>query len=812
MNEPDLRQASCVASRGRFLALVILLGFALVLVAMGATASPARVTAQEESVDPLGFPPALQNSQKSASQRSLAPGERLTYTIWLRNTGPASVTVDVIDPVPPTVQYVDGSASHGAAYDNSTATLTWKGITVPRWGVVPLTFAVAVDEVLSPTLITNTAIITAGSAAVERSTWTLLVPQQAGPGHDLRNSQKTASRTIVASGERLTYTIWLRNTGPAAGVAQVADPLPTGVQYVPGSASPDAAYSADTRTLSWANVAVPGWGAAQLTFAVTAKEVLTPTLITNTAIISAGGVSLERSTWTLLVPERPGPGHDLWNSRKTASRRILEAGGILTYTIWVRNAGPEEVIAQVTDPLPAAVEYVEGSASHEGTYKQDSATLSWDNIPIPGQGAAQLTFAVRANNVLSPTLVTNTATISVGGESIERSVLVLLVPQRPRPEPRLGGSHKTASQHMAAPGQTVTYTILLHSSGVEEVTARVTDSLPAEMQYVHDSASPKASYNKTAGTLTWDCITVPVRGETSLTFAMTAGEVESPRMTVNRAEISAGDRTWEKQARVLLLPAPPTSDVEPPVVHSLTIEDRDVLADPKVTLHISATDNVGVASMYLREWQWTGNPWPHWEVVQSSGWIPFEADYAWELSTKSGAHFVGLWVADAARNRSSMGMRAIDFASLILPGAEVPPIGIVPYLVYYDAGEEVSASLTSTSGEARLYAWALDRGRELIAGNTEEISFTTEAAGIYLFVVDGEHGDTYDLTIAPAGGPRADRPAGPAPRGPAALTVDRSAGVAADLLALFSLSDLDPLDSAQAPIASFQVYLPFVAR
>ena len=177
------------------------------------------------------------------------------------------------------------------------------------------------------------------------------------------------------------------------------------------------------------------------------------------------------------------------------------------------------------------------------------------------------------------------------------------------------------------------------------------------------------------------------------------------------------------------------------MVDSFTIGDTDVYTGPDVTLNIAAHDNVGVTSMYLAEWVLSSKPAPHWQPVTNSGWIPYQAKYAWTLNNQSGTHYIGVWVADAAMNRSKLTCAAIDFASLILPGAQVSQGQMIPYLVYYPAGVDVTAALAVTSGEAHLHLWkpgnmfGPDHSSALSGAATQTITFTTKSAGMYMFLV-----------------------------------------------------------------------------
>lgn len=206
-------------------------------------------------------------------------------------------------------------------------------------------------------------------------------------------------------------------------------------------------------------------------------------------------------------------------------------------------------------------------------------------------------------------------------------------------------------------------------------------------------------------------------------------------------------------------------------------------------------------------------PIPHWEIAQTSGWVPYQADYPWTLGAESGVHFVDVWVVDAADNISFLGCNGLDYASLLLPGETVGKHGLVPYMVHYEAGEDVTATLATTSGDADLYVWfpnnfgppdeySIESGTA-----TDQVIFTTPSAGTYLFLVHGYEASTYDLSITPGGGPRAWAMGG-------ALAASNE--VAADKTPQFeqepvlTWSGMNPLAVAQAPDGPFMIYLPVV--
>jgi uncharacterized repeat protein (TIGR01451 family) len=636
------------------------------------------------------------------------------------------------------------------------------------------------------------------------------------PDQDLSPSYKVASQKMVSPGERLTYTIRLINAGTSQAVADVADVLPHPANYILDSASAGGIYDPARRALAWRGITVPVMGDVSLSFVVTMTAAPAPMPVVNTAVISAGNRLLERSAWVTLMPSPPAHGPDLYLSQKYASRHAVIPGETFTYTIQLVNVGTADALAQVTDPLPDEVSYVPGSATGGGVYDSATATLAWQNVTVPVHSHVWLTFMATAGNTTTPTQVINTAVISAGGVSLDRSAWVLLIPERPAPRPNLRPSHKMASQNVVAPGDLFTYTIHLRNVGTADAVVAVTDRVPEQVNYVADTASSGGVYDPLAGTVSWSGITVPMKSDVSLTFAVTASTTASPTIVVNTAVISTGTESLVRMARVRLVPSHPQIDPFPPVVHSLTIDDKDVLTSPTVTLHISATDNVGVQQMYLREWQWTRLPMPHWQVVKSSGWVPYQETYSWTLGSEAGTHFVGVWVADAARNTSRLNRRAVDFASLLVPGASIPRSGVTPYLVYYDAGVNVNATLTPITGDVDLYVWFTGHLTRPVTTASTVVSFTTPAAGVYLFVAHGRPGSTYDLVITPEGGLRPPLNTMEVQAGDVSPDVviegeQAASGVPDDLIALITESALNPPDLADAPETNI-VYLPIVMR
>jgi hypothetical protein len=250
-------------------------------------------------------------------------------------------------------------------------------------------------------------------------------------------------------------------------------------------------------------------------------------------------------------------------------------------------------------------------------------------------------------------------------------------------------------------------------------------------------------------------------------------------------------------------------------VTSVEIAGGDVQTDRDVTLNIAATDNVGVVKMQVQEWVLDrGARPPRWRVVQQSGLIDYQTSLPWTLTDQPGTHYIGVWAQDAAGNYSVLDRGDIDFASLLLPNSSVGQREATPYLVRLEQGQNVSAALTTSAGDADLYVWypggfGRPDKRSIVEGQGgDSVSFSAPTTGTYVFMVYGFEAATYSLSITGAGtaGIAADLDAETAAKGEGLLAEP-----------LLSVAGVDPLatvarDDGQPFAPSVRVYLPIMRR
>jgi uncharacterized repeat protein (TIGR01451 family) len=250
-----------------------------------ATIDPGVDTPFNRSAAVVVSGPNLASSTKTVSAASTQWNSGLTYTVVLRNTGGAfPATVRVTDTLPAGLAYVPGTltATRGTPDDASAPTLKWSG-DMTNTASVTITYRASVTAYTTQTL-SNTATINPGvGAPFNRSAASVV------NGADLAGSAKLASSVTTQSGELVTYSIVLRNTGGAFPVTvRVTDTLPAGLTYVPGTFTATRGTPDDSGapTLIWSGT-LSTTPVVTLTYNATVATITAASLV-NTALIDPG--------------------------------------------------------------------------------------------------------------------------------------------------------------------------------------------------------------------------------------------------------------------------------------------------------------------------------------------------------------------------------------------------------------------------------------------------------------------------------------------------------------------------------------------
>ncbi|WP_214109611.1 DUF7927 domain-containing protein [Acrocarpospora catenulata] len=451
---------------------------------------------------------------KSADSDAAAPGETVTYTLKVTNSGQTSYTganlADSLSGVLDDAVYNnDVSASTGTA-GYTAPNVTWTG-NLAVGASATITYSVTVDnpDLGDKSLVNTTTSTTAGSNCAVGSTdsrCSLTTP--VADVSDLTFSKDT-DRTSVAPGGTVTYTITVTNSAaePYLG-ATFTDSLSGELD--------DAVYNNDAvatagtvgytaPNLTWTGN-VPASGSVTVTYSVTANgngdKILTDTLTSTSpgGNCPVGG-SDPRCAETVTV--------SVLTIGVSANAGTTTPGGAIQFTSTFTNTGqtPYEGISiafpggdLIDDVLPG----VETVTS--GTLSSDHGLVWTGNIPVGGVVTMSSTFTVRnpdpGNRVARMSAISDTPGSNCptgnANPACSASVQVLI--------PALTIT-KSASAPTAVPGGSVTYTITLENTGETPYTGiSVTDPLAGLLDdavYNGDASATTGDVSYADQVLTW---------------------------------------------------------------------------------------------------------------------------------------------------------------------------------------------------------------------------------------------------------------------------------------------------------------------
>ena len=428
-------------------------------------------------------------SNESGTQPGIAePGETLTYTITLSNSGTTDATAyGVTDPLDPNVTFV--SASNGGAL--SGGTVAWTNLTVPANGTLALTVVVTVNTPIPAgvSAIENLAYPTGSTPPDCTATPTppaCVITPTPGVVSIVKTVSDANGNGLAEPGETLTYTITLSNTsGGDALNYGVTDPLDANVTFVSASNGGTAASG----TVTWTGLTIPAGQSLALTVVVTVNTPL-PTNVTQIGNLAyqTGGTPPDCSAvpqptnCTVIPVPLPGAITLVKTVADANGNGLAEPGETLTYTITLSNSGGQAVTGYgVTDPLDANTTFV--SADNGGTAAGN--TVTWTGLTIPAGGSLALHVAVTVNSPL-PANVTQIGNLAyqTGGTPPDCTATPLPPGCAVIVTPPPGAPLLSIAKHLATPelqpGGTATYTLTVANVGTAAATnATISDPIAA---------------------------------------------------------------------------------------------------------------------------------------------------------------------------------------------------------------------------------------------------------------------------------------------------------------------------------------------
>ncbi|MFC4820680.1 DUF7507 domain-containing protein [Dokdonella ginsengisoli] len=466
---------------------------------------------------------------KTATPSPFTVGQPASYTITVTNAGagPTAGNVTVSDALPAGITLTGASGANWSCTGTTAVSCVYTGVLAAGASTtVTLQVAVAASAANGNNTATASGGGDAGCPAAARCSGAVTVPVNASADIVLA---KTVDNPAPNVGETVTFTVTASNAGPsnATGVA-VTDALPAGLSFV--SATPSQG-NYDSATGLWTIGALAN--SAQATLTMTA-QVLSAGALSNTATRSAGDqFDPDTSNNAATASLNAQPSADL-QVNKTASTATPNLGSNVTFTITVRNGGPNDATGVVVDDaLPAGLNFVSATPS-QGSY--DPGTGVWTigalsngaevtltmvaTVGMPGE--LTNTAGIAASDQHDPNPANDSSGVTINGQAADIQVL------------------KTVDEANPTRGDTVTFTVTVTNLGPSAATSvRVEDALPAGLSFV--SATPsQGSYDP--GTGLWTIGNLAASGAGAVATLTVSATVDSDAGATNQASLDALDQ------------------------------------------------------------------------------------------------------------------------------------------------------------------------------------------------------------------------------------------------------------------------------
>jgi uncharacterized repeat protein (TIGR01451 family) len=225
-------------------------------------------------------------------------------------------------------------------------------------------------------------------------------------------------------------------------------------------------------------------------------------------VISYKGANSSGPTFTDMV--RIAETGNLELSSKAVTPAATTPGGVITWTIVVRNTGVAPALAEVIDPIPLNTSYVAGSATASfgppPVYDSTNNRITWQSgTPLAVGQAVTITFATQVNGDFVSGLIRNQAEVI----DMDTGLRTRVAAAASVGSSNLSSAQKTVNLGQAFLNDTLIYTIRVTNTGTLTATGTlVEDPLPGGVVYQAGSMSSSggsgaASYDALSNRVLW---------------------------------------------------------------------------------------------------------------------------------------------------------------------------------------------------------------------------------------------------------------------------------------------------------------------
>jgi len=243
----------------------------------------------------------------------------------------------------------------------------------------------------------------------------------------------------------------------------------------------------------------------------------------------------------------------LGGSTVVADRSAVSGSDTLTYTIALRNDGPQEVTASLSNTVPVSLTLIPGSLTGAASYYTSTRRVSWEGALAPGE---IITFTYRVTvvaGVPDDAVIVNTARLGLEDQGVRfhRAATVRVN------APDLSASVLRCSPAATRPSSVVTCALTLANTGLSDAAAATAVTIfPEDVTLVPDSLawSGGGVAEALSGAMYWSG-SLSVQAQVAVTYrlALSGGPRQPTLYSATFLDDGVGG-AWERDAWVLVEP------------------------------------------------------------------------------------------------------------------------------------------------------------------------------------------------------------------------------------------------------------------
>ena len=211
----------------------------------------------------------------------------------------------------------------------------------------------------------------------------------------------------------------------------------------------------------------------------------------------------------------------------------VQKGETITYVIKITNNGNEDANGiRTIDSIPEGTELA--SISEGGALNNDGKIVWKNDIKAGETVTVSFKVVVTADSI---DLINNIA--KVNGKETPETKTPVITANKTAQVVTIVDKEEVLENRDAKVGETIRYTITAKNTTEVDGTTVIKDSIPDGTSFVDGTITEKGNFDKENGTITWNNVVVPAKGEVSVSFDVVVNEKTTAGDTVKSVSNTA---------------------------------------------------------------------------------------------------------------------------------------------------------------------------------------------------------------------------------------------------------------------------------